>query len=114
MNSKGVMNWKGLFVLLGAVLAVFLIFHFIMQGALNNGKQKQSNLEVTLTQEEARNSGLHDELEQVGTTEYIIKNARENYAFVSRNELRFEYENPEALYAYTAEELQILMSEMAE
>lgn len=112
--KKNIMNWKGLLILLGIVVAVFLTVHFIMKGILSSNEQKQNELNITLTQEEARNSSLHDELNEVGTTEYIIKNARENYDFISRNELRFEYENPEALYAYTQAELQVLMSELSE
>ena len=34
--------------------------------------------------------------------------------FVNRDDIRFEFTNPEALYAYTAEELRILVDEMAE
>lgn len=113
MNSR-YMNWKGLAILIGSLLALFLIVHFILKGILNNSTQTLHEREYQQTQEEARNNSLHDELDEVGTTEYIIRNARENYDFVSRNELRFEYENPEALYAYTEQELQILLTEMAE
>lgn len=113
MHSR-VMNWKGLAIVLGIILLVFLVLHFVLRGVLDSNAQKQNELQITLTQEEARNSGLHDELVEIGTTEYIIKNARENYDFISRNELLFEYENPEALYAYTEQELQVLMSELAE
>lgn len=108
------MNWKGFFILLGIALLLFLILHFVLQGIQNSNREKQKGLDVTLTQEEARNTDLHNELDAVGTNDYVIRNARENYDFISRNELRFEYDNPDALYAYTEQELQVLMSEMAD
>ena len=41
-----------------------------------------------------------------------MTSAVRDYAYVQKDAIRFEYTNPEALYAYTEEELQILMDEM--
>ena len=41
-----------------------------------------------------------------------MSSAVKDYAYVRHDAIRFEFTNPEALYAYTEEELQILMDEM--
>jgi hypothetical protein len=38
----------------------------------------------------------------------------ENYAYVKKDDIRFEFSNPEALYTYSEEELRILVDEMAD
>jgi PAS domain-containing protein len=50
----------------------------------------------------------------VDTEEYIVSSAVTQYAFMNRNDLRFRITNPEALYAYTENELKILMDELAD
>ena len=50
----------------------------------------------------------------VDTDDYVVTSAMTNYAFMNRNDLRFRFTNPEALYAYTEEELKILMDEIAD
>jgi len=106
------MNWKGLLIIVGVLLLLFAIFHGIMQNKLNTNKDKQTGLQITLTKEQGDNNELHARLTEVGTMDYIVKSARENYAFISKNEMRFEFDNPEALSNYTERELQILMEEL--
>ena len=43
-----------------------------------------------------------------------MSSAIQNYDFMNKNDIRFEYENPEALYAYSEQEIRILMDEMTE
>ena len=38
----------------------------------------------------------------------------ENYSYMNKDDIRFEFTNPEALYAYTEEEIRILMDEMVD
>ena len=38
----------------------------------------------------------------------------QNYSYVNRNDIRFEYSNPQALYAYTAEEARIMVEELGD
>ena len=57
---------------------------------------------------------MEAELRLVDTEDYIVSSAMNNFAFMNRNDLRFQFTNPEALYAYTEEELEILMAETAE
>ena len=61
----------------------------------------------------ARERGA-EELSIVGTEDYIVTSARENFSFVNADDIRFQYSNPEALYTYTEEELRILVDEMAD
>ena len=55
---------------------------------------------------------LNRELNVVGTDEYIMSSAVKDYAYVKKDAIRFEFTNPEVLYAYSETELQILMDEM--
>ena len=41
-----------------------------------------------------------------------MSSAVKDYSYVKKDAIRFEYTNPEALYAYSEDELQILMDEM--
>ena len=40
--------------------------------------------------------------------------AIQNYSYVNRDDIRFEYSNPQALDAYTEAEVRILVEEMAQ
>ena len=59
------------------------------------------------------NKDLLNRLNMAGTDEYIMANAVKKYSYVKRDAIRFEYTNPEAIYAYSEQELQILMDEMS-
>ena len=48
----------------------------------------------------------------MGTEEYIMSSAVRDYSYVQKDAIRFEFTNPEVLYAYSEAELQILMDEM--
>jgi N utilization substance protein A len=63
---------------------------------------------------EDENKEMEAELKLVDTEEYIVSSAVTQYAFMNRNDLRFRITNPEALYAYTENELKILMDELAD
>ena len=54
------------------------------------------------------------QLNVVGTDEYIMSSAVRNYSYVQKDAIRFEFTNPEVLYAYSEEELRILMDEMSD
>lgn len=108
------MNWQGFVLLLGVLLLGFLVVHTILQGQINRNQEKQTALQIELTREQASNNELTSRANEIGTMDYIVRNARENYAFISKNELRFEFDNPEALYNYTKEELYILMEELSD
>ena len=41
-----------------------------------------------------------------------MSSAVKDYSYVKKDAIRFEFTNPEVLYAYSEEELQILMDEM--
>ena len=99
---------------LGLLTAVFLILFWLVSGQLNEKRQQENALRVTLTRLEDENKETEAQLKLVETEDYIVTSAMTNYAFMNKNDLRFRFENPEALYAYTESELKILMDELAD
>ena len=99
---------------IGIILAVFLGVYLLLRGQISVRQQEIGTLEATLSRLQEENTALDTELRQVDTEDYIVSSAMNNYAFMSRNDLRFEFTNPEALYAYTSEELDIYMAELGE
>ena len=93
------MNLKGFLLILGIMLLVFLVLHSMLRG-------------VQKTRLEEEYKTLSNQLNVVGTEEYIMSSAVKDYSYVKKNAIRFEFTNPEVLYAYTEDELQILMDEM--
>ena len=106
------MTFKGFILIIAAVLVVFLILHSILKGNVDEQSRKQQELRVQLTRLEEENKELLSRLNLAGTDEYIMSNAVKKYSYVKRDAIRFEYTNPEAIYAYSEKELQILMDEM--
>lgn len=106
------MNLKGFLAILGVMLLIFLIVHSVLQGAVNNKAEEEKMLRIQKTRLEEENKDLSNRLDIIGTDAYIMSSAVRDYAYVRRDAIRFEFTNPEALYAYTDEELQILMDEM--
>jgi cell division protein DivIC len=108
------MTIKGFIVILALILAVFLCLHLIMKGDLSRKAEQEAALQEALAALQNEEKDLRNQLEIVGTDDFVISSARENYSFVSRNDIRFEFSNPEALYTYTEEELRILVDEVAD
>ena len=108
------MNLRGFFLIIGIILLVFFVVHPILSGRKNEKQTEESALSMELTQLEADNRELTTQLEVVGTTDYIVSSAMSNYSYVNRNDIRFEFSNPEALYAYSEDEIRILMDEIAD
>ena len=108
------MTIRGFIVILCLVMAVFLTLHLIMKGDLSRKAAEENELKQALSRLQEEEKDLKGELNIVGTEEYIVSSARGNYAYVSRDDIRFEFSNPEALYTYTEEELRILVDEMAD
>ena len=106
------MTFKGFALILGIALTVFLILHSVLKSNADEQRQKQQELRVQLTRLEEENKDLLSRLNMAGTDEYIMANAVRKYSYVRKDAIRFEYTNPEAIYAYTDQELQILMDEM--
>ena len=106
------MNMKGFLLILGIMLLIFLILHSVLKSTVDEKAEKEKALRVQLTQLEEENKNLINRLDNVGTDEFIMSSAVRDYSYVRKDAIRFEFTNPEALYAYTDEELQILMDEM--
>ena len=106
------MNLKGFLVILGVMLLIFLVLHSVLKGTVNQKAEEEKILRVKKTKLEEEFKRLNKELSVVGTDEYIMSSAVRDYSYVKKDAIRFEFTNPEVLYAYTEEELQILMDEM--
>ena len=106
------MNMKGFLLILGIMLLIFLILHSVLKSTVDEKAEKEKALRVQLTQLEEEYNRLNKQLNVVGTDEYIMSSAVRDYSYVKKDAIRFEFTNPEALYAYSEEELQILMDEM--
>ena len=108
------MNWRGFVLLIGIILAIFLVFHLIMRNTLNAQSEKINTLNALKTRQEELNVQLRRQLEVVGTDDYIVERAIRDYSYVNRDDIRFEFDNPEALDRYTEAEIRVLVEEMAE
>ena len=106
------MNLKGFLLILGIMLLVFLVLHSVLRGTLNEKAEEEKLLRVKKTKLEEEFKSLNRQLNVVGTDEYIMSSAVRDYSYVKKDAIRFEFTNPEALYAYSEAELQILMDEM--
>ena len=108
------MTLKGFAVIMALVLGLFLALHLTMKGDLHRKAEQENALKLTLTRLQEEEKDLKNQLSIVGTEDYIVASARENFSFVNADDIRFQYSNPEALYTYTAQELRILTDEMAD
>ena len=111
---NGTVNYRKFFWIIGIMAAVFLTLYLVIDSRLEASLQEEQALQTTLTRLEEENRSMEAQLKLVDTEDYIVTSAMTNYAFMNRNDLRFRFVNPEALYAYTEEELKILMDEMAD
>ena len=106
------MNLKGFLLILGIMLLIFLVLHSVLRGTVNEKAEEEKLLRVKKTKLEEEFKSLNRQLNVVGTDEYIMSSAVRDYSYVKKNAIRFEFTNPEVLYAYSESELQILMDEM--
>ena len=105
------MTFKGFLLILGVIAGIFLILHSVLKSNLDEQNRKQKELQVQMTRLEEENKDLQAKLNMAGTDEYIMANAVKKYSYVKKDAIRFEFTNPEALSAYTDQELQILIDE---
>lgn len=108
------MNWKGFLAILAVMSLVFGVLLLILNNQLRAREEEENNRRVTLTRLDEEGRELTARLNLVGTEDYIVSSAMTNFAYMNKNDLRFEFTNPEALYAYTEEEMQILSDELAD
>ena len=106
------MNLKGFLLILGVMLVIFFALHSSLQGTVNEKAEEEKLLRVRKTRLEEEFKSLNKQLNVVGTDEYIMSSAVKDYSYVKRDSIRFEFTNPEVLYAYSEAELQIFMDEM--
>ena len=72
------------------VLATYLIFLlFAQQRTLNRNIENYTKITQKVEEEKSKGEQLKDELNQVGTDEFIEKKARDELGYVKRNEKVF-------------------------
>ena len=108
------MTVKGFIVILSLILAVFLFLHLLMKGDHSRKAEQEETLRAALAELQEEEKDLKNQLSIVGTEDYIVSSAMENYSYVKKDDIRFEFSNPEALYSCPEEELRILVDEMAD
>ena len=111
---KKTMNYKGFALLIGLILVIFFPLHFYLKDDVHRKQDMLKERQVVKSRLEEENLTLNTQLEFVGTSEYIGQSAIQNYGFISKNDIPFAFSNPEALDAYTVEELNIKAEEMAD
>lgn len=105
---------RGFLILLAVILAVFFTLHLILKGDLSRKAEQEAALQAALTRLQEEEKDLKNQLSIVGTEDYIVSSAMQNFSYVNKDDIRFQYSNPEALYIYTEEELRILVDEVAD
>lgn len=105
------MNYKGFAVIIGLILVAFFWLHTVLQNDLHRKEEMLEERQVLKSRLEEENLVLNEQLSYAGSDEYIVQVAKENYGFVSKNDIVFTFSNPEALDAYTVEELSIKAEE---
>lgn len=111
---RKVINPRQFLWTVGLMGVLFLALFLFLSGRAGETRQQENALRVTLTRMEEENKEMEAELKLVDTEDYVVTSAMNNYAFMNKNDLRFQFTNPEALYAYTESELKIMMDEMAD
>ena len=105
------MNYRQFAWIVGLMLVVFLAAYWIIGGQLHARREKENALAGSLIRLEDQNKEMEAELRLADSEDYIVNSAMTNYAFMNKNDLRFEITNPEALDAYTEEETKILLDQ---
>jgi len=76
------------------VLIAFLAFSSKLSDEIATMQSMLENEKMLLTQAEAQKAELDAELKNAGTDAYIENEARNEYDFMMRNEIRFIISNP--------------------
>ena len=106
------MNLKGFVLIIGILLVVFLILNGIIGGGADEKENRKRELQIKLARLEEENKELLRQLDEAGSAESIAARAIREYSYVQPDAIRFEFTNPQALYAYSEAEIQIMMDEL--
>ena len=110
--DRVIIRWQALALVCAVIIGAFVWAFAVNRRDLQDTETREAMLQRSLSRLQQEQLNLTAELKQIGSTSYIENRARTDYAFLKPGELRFEVVNAEALEAYTAEEMQILMEEM--
>ncbi len=85
------MNLQNL-VFLG-IAAYLIVLLFTQQGTLDRNRETYEKLQKQITEETERQGELNEEMELVGSDEYIEQKAREELGYVKQDETVFISDN---------------------
>ena len=105
-------SWPALAFVCMVIVIAFFSYRGWMLGQIEEMNEKETVLTVSLARLNAESNDKQDEIERVGTDADIEAKARANYGYMKEGELRFKFNNPEALDEYTDEEKLILEQEL--
>ena len=109
---QNTMRW-GKFVLCCALaLTLFLVWNGRLKEERQRLLEEETTLRTNLADVTAQGNSLDEQIARVGTNSYVESRARQDYQYIKPGELRFEFVNPEELYAYTEEEARIRQEAM--
>lgn len=109
---QNTMRW-GKIVLCGALaLTLFLVWNGRLKEERQRLLEEETTLRINLADVTAQGNSLDEQIARVGTNSYVESRARQDYQYIKPGELRFEFVNPEELYAYTEEEARIRQEAM--
>ena len=81
------MTVKGFIVILSLILAVFLFLHLLMKGDLSRKAEQEEALRAALAELQEEEKDLKNQLSIVGTEDYIVSSAMENYSYVKKDDI---------------------------
>lgn len=110
--DRMIIRWRALVLVCAVIIGAFVWAFSVNRRDLQETETQEATLQRALVRMQEEQLNLEAELRQIGSSSYIENRARTDWSFLKPGELRFEVVNPEALEAYTAEEMQILMEEM--
>ena len=65
---------------------------------LSRKAEQENAMRIALSKLQEEEKDLKNQLSIVGTEDYIVSSAMENYSYVKKDDIRFEFSNPAALY----------------
>ena len=92
------MNIWVLIAVCACVLIGFFWCSHSLTEDLRDVKAQQDSKQVTLAQLQGQQADLEEKLDTVGTDAFMENQARTIYKYMMPDEIRFEIDNPEALY----------------
>ena len=109
---QNTMRWGKIVLCCALALTLFLVWNGRLKEERQRLLEEETTLRINLAGVTAQGNSLDEQIARVGTNSYVESRARQDYQYIKPGELRFEFVNPEELYAYTEEEARIRQEAM--